>query len=189
MVAGVAGGIVAGVPSTVHALATRTSPIEATVAAGTLVLPGERRPGMLMAAALPVHAALSVGWAGVLAAILPAMVPAMPRRRAAATGAAAGLVIAAVDLGLVGRWFPRIRALPMAPQVADHVAYGLTVGWMLARRRDRRSGERRDGGLWHGSAGFVWGGFRRQLTGKGPMALTERVYLGHSSQSRCVVRA
>jgi hypothetical protein len=193
VVAGVAGGIVAGVPSTVHALATRTSPIEATVAAGTLVLPGERRPGMLMAAALPVHAALSVGWAGVLAAILPAMVPTMPRRRAAATGAAAGaaagLVIAAVDLGLVGRWFPRIRALPMAPQVADHVAYGLTVGWVLARRRDRRSGERRDGGLWRGSASFVWGGFRRQLAGKGPMALTERVYLGHSFQSRCAVRA
>jgi hypothetical protein len=139
VVAGVAGGILAGVPSTAYALATRGSPIEATVAAGTLVLPGESRPVVLMAAALPVHAALSVGWAGVLAATLP---PTPRRLAAAATGAAAGLVIAAIDLGLVGRRFPRIRALPMLPQVADHVAYGLTVGLVLARRRSRA--EQRD---------------------------------------------
>jgi hypothetical protein len=147
VVAGVAGGLMAGVPSTVHALATRRSPIEATIAAGTLMLPGERRPAVLMAAALPVHALLSVGWAGVLSATLPPLLPAVPpaplpaspRRLVAVTGAAAGaaagLVIAGVDLGLVGRWFPRIRALPMAPQIADHVAYGLTVGWVLARRQ------------------------------------------------------
>jgi hypothetical protein len=156
VVAGLAGGLVAGVPSTLYALATRRSPFAATVAAGTLVLPGERRRVVLMAAALPVHTALSVGWAGVLAAVLPtgrpAMRPAAPRRTTAtgatatgtivgaAAGAVAGLVIAAVDLGLVGRRFPRIRALPMLPQVADHVAYGLTVGWVLARRRARKPG-------------------------------------------------
>ncbi len=132
MVAGAAGGLFAGVPSTAYALATRRSPIEATVAAGTLVLPGESRPVVLIAAALPVHAALSVGWAGVLAAMLPAR---PSRGVAAAIGAAAGLVIAAVDLGLVGRRFPRIRALPMPPQVADHVAYGVTVGLVVAHRR------------------------------------------------------
>src|SRR4051812_41995717 len=93
VLAGAVGGLMAGVPSTVHALATRRSPIEATVAAGTLLLPAERRPAVLMAAAVPVHAALSVGWAAVLAVTLP-------RRRAgaagvAAAGAAAGLLIAA----------------------------------------------------------------------------------------------
>jgi hypothetical protein len=46
-----------------------------------------------------------------------------------------GLAIAALDLGIGGRLFPRIRALPPAPQVADHVAYGATVGYVLARRR------------------------------------------------------
>jgi hypothetical protein len=141
MVAGTIGGLMAAVPSTVHALATRRSPIEATMAAGTLVLPGESRPAVLMAAALPVHAALSLGWAAVLAATLP-------RRRAGvaggaaggalgAGGAAAGLIIAAIDLGLVGRRFPRIRSLPLLPQVADHVVYGLAVGWVLARRQER----------------------------------------------------
>jgi hypothetical protein len=144
VVAGLAGGLLAGVPSTAYALATRRSPLEATLAAGTLLLPGERRPAALMAAALPVHAALSVGWAGLLAAVLPAM---SRRRAAAATGAAAGLAIAAVDLGLVGRRFARIRALPMLPQVADHVAYGLTVGLVLAHRRSADNGTNGPNGL------------------------------------------
>jgi hypothetical protein len=52
----------------------------------------------------------------------------------------AGLGIAALDLGIVGRRVPRIRALPLAPQVADHLAYTETVAVVLARRRARRSG-------------------------------------------------
>jgi hypothetical protein len=57
-------------------------------------------------------------------------------RRGVVAGALAGLGIAALDLGLVGRRFPRVRALPLAPQVADHLVYGMTVGHVLARRRD-----------------------------------------------------
>lgn len=82
----------------------------------------------LLAAAVPVHGAISLAWGVVLAQTLP-------RRKTAAAGACAGLLIAALDLGFVARKFPRIRALPRGPQVADHVAYGATVGWVLARRR------------------------------------------------------
>jgi hypothetical protein len=77
---------------------------------------------------VPVHLALSLGWAAVLAATLP-------RGREAAWGAAGGLAIAALDLEVVGRAFPRVRALAQAPQWADHVAYGLTVGVVLQHRR------------------------------------------------------
>jgi hypothetical protein len=35
--------------------------------------------------------------------------------------------------------FPRIRALPQAPQVADHLAYGATVGAVLSSRRRGRT--------------------------------------------------
>jgi hypothetical protein len=44
----------------------------------------------------------------------------------------AGLAIAALDLGLVGRHRPLIRALPLLPQVADHVAFGAVAGTVLA---------------------------------------------------------
>ncbi|NUT56131.1 MAG: hypothetical protein HOQ03_09135, partial [Thermoleophilia bacterium] len=47
-----------GIPSTAHALATGRNPLEATYAAGSIVLPGETRPGRLVAAAVPVHLAL-----------------------------------------------------------------------------------------------------------------------------------
>ena len=76
---------------------------------------------------MPVHLALSLGWALVLAR-------ALPRRRPTLEGAAAGLAIAALDLGLLGRRLPAIRALPVLPQVADHVAYGAVVGAILGRR-------------------------------------------------------
>jgi hypothetical protein len=61
--------------------------------------------------------------------------------------ALAGLGIAAVDFGLVGRRarrfgrpealgrFGRIRALPLVPQLADHVLFGATVGAVVSVRR------------------------------------------------------
>jgi hypothetical protein len=59
----------------------------------------------------------------------------LPRRRSVEVGALAGLAIAALDLGAVGRRFPRVRALPLLPQLADHALYGATVGVVLDRRR------------------------------------------------------
>ena len=120
--------MVSGAPSTLYAVAAGRDPLEASLAAGSLLLPGEDRRGRLLLAAIPVHLTVSLAWAVVLAALLPP-------RRPVALGAVAGLAIAAIDLGLVGRRFRRIRALPLLPQLADHVAYGATVGAVLARCR------------------------------------------------------
>jgi hypothetical protein len=115
------------VPSTIWALSAGRDPLAATLAAGSLLLPHETRRRRLLAAAVPVHVALSLGWAVVLARILP-------RGREVTGGAIGGLGIAALDLGIGARRFPRVRALPLLPQVADHVAYGASVGFVLARR-------------------------------------------------------
>lgn len=131
-IAGAAAAVLSGAPSTTHALLTGAGPIEASLAAGTLLLPRELRPSRLLPAAIAAHGALSFGWALVLTA-------ALPRRRTVGWSVVAGLAIAALDLGIVGRRFPRIRALPLAPQVLDHVAFAATVGWVLSRRRARRA--------------------------------------------------
>jgi hypothetical protein len=128
LVAGAVAAAVSGVPSTLSALAAGRDPLEATLAAGSMLLPGETRRDRLAAAAGPVHVAVSLGWAVVLAR-------ALPRRRTIAAGAAAGLGIAALDLGVLGRLFPRVRALPLLPQLADHLVFGATVGLVLERRR------------------------------------------------------
>jgi hypothetical protein len=128
LAAGAAAAALSGIPSTAWALASGRDPLEATLAAGSLLLPGETRRTRLMAAAVPVHLVLSFGWALVLARWLP-------RRRTVAAGAVAGLGIAALDLGVVGSRFPRVRSLPLAPQLADHVVYGATVGRVVAQRR------------------------------------------------------
>lgn len=139
LAAGAIAALVSGAPSTAHAIATRHSPLAASLAAGTLLLgDDEQRASRLLPAAAAAHAALSLGWAVVLAAVLPP-------RRTAIWAAAAGLAIAALDLGIVGRHFPRIRALPLAPQIADHVTYTLTVAAVLGCRRRRSNvSSRRD---------------------------------------------
>ena len=128
LVAGALAAVVSGLPSTAWELARGGDPLAPTLAAGSILLPRERRRARLLAAAVPVHLTLSLGWGVVLARTLP-------RRHTLEAGALAGLGIAALDLGVVGRLFPRIRALALAPQLADHLAYGATVGWTLARRR------------------------------------------------------
>ncbi|MGH2757725.1 MAG: hypothetical protein ACRDI3_08055 [Actinomycetota bacterium] len=129
--AAVPAALLSGVPSTLHALLTDGDPLEASVAAGSILLPRERRRGRLLVAAIPVHLMLSIVWALVLAAVLP-------RKNPVVEGAVAGLAIAGLDLAVIGRRYPRIRALQPLPQVADHVAFGIIAAVVLARREEAR---------------------------------------------------
>ncbi len=133
--AAIPAAVLSGLPSTLHSLATRRDPLEASVAAGSLLLPKETRRGRLVIAAIPVHLALSAFWSAVVATVAP-------RKRPGLEGIVAGLCIAAIDLGFVGRHYPRIRALQPAPQLADHLAFGLLVTISLERQtqRDRERG-------------------------------------------------
>jgi hypothetical protein len=114
-----------GIPSTLHALVTGRDPLEAALAAGSVLLPRETSRAKLAAAAVPVHLALSLGWtlaldrAGV---------------RTARGGALAGLAIAALDLGIGSQMFPSVRALPLGPQLADHAAFGAVAARLLDPR-------------------------------------------------------
>lgn len=128
LAAGLAGAALAGIPSTAWSLARGEDVLDGARAAGALVLPRARRTGVLVLAAAPVHLGLSLGWAAVLAALLP-------RGAEPAWGLVAGAGIAALDLGVIGRRIPAIRALPQGRQWADHLAYGLAVGVALRLRR------------------------------------------------------
>jgi len=125
--AGLWAAALSGAPSTLHALATGRDPLEATLAAGSVVLPRETSRLRLFSAALPLHLAMSLGWALVLE---------RARVRGAARGAAAGLGIALVGLGAGSAVSTRMRSLPLLPQVADHLAYGAIVGAVLAHGGD-----------------------------------------------------
>ena len=129
--AGAVAGALSGVPSTVHAVATGRSPFDALRAAGTLLLADDAPPSAQAAAGVFAHGAISLGWGVVLAAVLP-------RRRTVVWGALAGLGVAGLDLGVLGRRWPRIRALPTLPQVADHIAFGALVGAVVSRAGRRR---------------------------------------------------
>ena len=126
--AAVVAGVLSGAPSTLDSLVRRRSPLAAIRAAGTLLGRSSVVRGGLA------HAGLSLGWTAVLTTVLPA-------RREPLWGALAGAGIAALDLGLARRRWPVIAALPTAPQVADHLAFGTLVGAVLAHDR-RAAGSR-----------------------------------------------
>jgi hypothetical protein len=119
-----------GAPSTLHALLSGRSfrstvryVYDATCAVGTLVPPG--RPGFIRGAVA--HLGISVAFGEAFARTLP-------QRRSVVWGAAAGLAIGVVNVGVIGRRFPAIRALPLIPQLADNVAFGVLFAVVADRR-------------------------------------------------------
>jgi hypothetical protein len=137
LAAGLAGAALSGVPSTVITLLEGGDPLEGGRALGKVLLPRSEQTPLLLAAGAPVHLALSLGWAGVLGAVLP-------EHDEPVLATLGGLAIAGLDLALLGRFFPPIAALPQGRQWADHVAFGLSVGVVLraTRRAGRRPGTR-----------------------------------------------
>jgi hypothetical protein len=111
--------VLSGAPSTAYTLATGGDLLESTRAAGTLL----GRPTVLRGALA--HAAVSLWWTLALYKL---------GVRTPATGAVVGAAIAGLDLGVVGRRFPAIRSLAPLPQLADHLAFGAVVGWVLSSR-------------------------------------------------------
>src|SRR5207245_3761101 len=105
---------------------------------GRVVAPGADDETLLLALGVAAHAAVSLGWGMVLAALLP-------RRHPVAAGAAAGLAIAALDLGVIGRRLGPIRHLALGPEVLAHLAYGVVAGAVLTRRRAAGRAGARDG--------------------------------------------
>lgn len=134
LVAGTVGAIVGGIPSTAYALATGRDPLEASYAAGALLLPHEERSGRLLISAAVAHGTISLFWGLVLVRMLP-------RRHPVLGGTVAGLAIAAFDLGTAGRRVERIRRLPLGPQLADHAVYGAAVGAVIARCEKRTTAQ------------------------------------------------
>jgi hypothetical protein len=124
-----------GVPSTLHALATGADALEATRAAGKMLLPQASDTRVLFTAAALVHPAVSVFWTAVFAVLLP-------RRHVAAWAIAGAAAVALLDLRAIAPLlFPAVAALPFWPQVADHLAWGALLGGTLQWRcRRARAG-------------------------------------------------
>jgi len=136
--------LVSGIPSTVHAIMTNQDPLAPTKAAGKLALPKEHRTPHLLAAAIPTHLAISLAWGYAIS---------RTKNPTTTRGALAGLAIATLDLHLPGKRLAPVRSLPKAPQLADHIAFGATVGWLLkkqpppvSKRQERQMRQKRNAG-------------------------------------------
>lgn len=124
-----------GLPSTLHALIRQRSlrsaavyVYDATRAVGTLAPPGRPAFGR----GVVVHLAISMLCGETLARTLP-------RDHSAEWGAAAGFMIGVFNVGVIGRSLPAIRGLPLVPQLADNVMFGMVFALVLDRRDRQRS--------------------------------------------------
>jgi hypothetical protein len=124
--------VFSGLPSTLHALATGGDPLEATRAAGAMLVPGGSELAVLVPAAGVAHVAVSAFWAGIFGLLLP-------RRRVAAWAVAGAAAVAVLDLGLIAPlFFPAVATLAFWPQFADHLMWGLLLGATLHYCEERR---------------------------------------------------
>jgi hypothetical protein len=126
--------LLSGIPSTLYALLTGGDAMEATRAAGAMLLPAETRLPVLLAAAAIAHSSVSFFWATVLWLTLP-------DRHTTLWAMLASVAIALLDLRLIApAFFPEVAALAFWPQLADHLMWGAcySVGLSLARPRATR---------------------------------------------------
>jgi len=134
LAAGWTATLVGGTPSTLYALATGGDPMEATLAAGGMLLPASAGTTALVVAAAVVHVCVSFFWAAILVRV-------MPRKQVILWTTTAAALIGLIDLRLIAPvFFPEVADLALGPQMADHLMWGASLGWVLARRsRTRRS--------------------------------------------------
>ena len=119
--------LLSGIPSTLYALVTGGDPLEATRAAGAMVIDADARFRALFLAAGFVHASVSLFWTLILWLVLP-------YRRTMLWALAASVAIAILDLQLIApTFFPEVAALNFWPQFADHLMWGACVGFAFAR--------------------------------------------------------
>jgi len=125
--AAVVAGLAGAVPSTLYALVTGGDGLASINAVAAIVNAEHLATGWRLAVAAAIHFAVSLLWATLLIAILP-------RRRAVLWAAAAGVLIAVLDLRVLAPpLFPEVAALAFWPQLADHVVWGVAVGVVCAR--------------------------------------------------------
>jgi hypothetical protein len=125
--------IFSGLPSTLHALSKGSDPLEATRAAGAMLLPADSALAALLAAATVAHGCVSLFWAGIFGLLLPP-------RRVLLWSVAAAAAVALLDLQVIAPLlFPTVAALPFWPQFADHLMWGALLGGTLQYRQWCRS--------------------------------------------------
>jgi hypothetical protein len=121
--------VFSGLPSTAYALFVDADPLEATWAAGGMLLPMSAPPAQLFMAAAVVHCSVSAFWTVVFGALLP-------RRHVVAWALAGSAAVALLDLRLIAPlFFPSVAALAFWPQFADHLAWGVLLGATLHRHQ------------------------------------------------------
>jgi hypothetical protein len=120
--------LLSGIPSTVHALLTGGDLLEATRAAGAMLLPAHSTTAELVVAAGFAHGGVSLFWSLLFGALLP-------RRRMTLWAVCGSAAVALLDLKVIAPMvFPAVAALPFWPQFADHLAWGALLGGTLQVR-------------------------------------------------------
>jgi hypothetical protein len=123
--------VFSGLPSTTYALIIGANPLEATWAAGGMLLSMNAPAAQLFMAAAVVHCSVSAFWTVVFGALLP-------RRHVVYWALAGSAAVAWLDLRLIAPLlFPSVATLPFWPQFADHLMWGALLGGTLQLQHAR----------------------------------------------------
>lgn len=129
LIAGAVAGVIGAIPSTVHFFVTSRD-VSAPLNALAAMVEADELPVLPRAViASIVHFTVSLFWASLLVARLP-------KDHELFYALVAGLIIALLDLEILAPlFFPEVASLAFLPQLADHLAWAGTVGWVVRTRR------------------------------------------------------
>jgi hypothetical protein len=134
-------GIFGGIPSTLLAYFTGKDILEATHAAGAMLIAADSSSTQLFMAATLVHGSLTFFWATVLTLCVP-------RKHAVSCSCILMILVGFFNLSIIApHFFPSVAALQFWPQMMDHAALGFCYGAILYWRYIRRVNYRKRHGL------------------------------------------
>ena len=121
-----------GIPSTALAYFTGKDMMEATRAAGAMLIAPDSSTSSLVLAATVVHGTLTFFWASILTLFVP-------REHAVSYSCIVMILVGIVNLCIIAPlFFPSVVALSFWPQMMDHAALGFCFGIVLRWRFVRR---------------------------------------------------
>jgi hypothetical protein len=124
--AGMLAGIFSGIPSICYFLFLGIDWTHSTKALGLIFFDASQPGFFIYASAGIIHFTVSCFWSFILRMFLP-------RKNTIIWAGFAGILIAFFDLIIIARFIPTLANLDFYPQLADHILWGIIVGFIYNR--------------------------------------------------------
>lgn len=126
LIASIIAAVASGIPSTTYFIISGQNILLSIRAIGLIFFANSYPDYLILFVSACIHLMVSLFWCILLKLLMPQTKPLF-------FGIMAGIVIAVVDILLIGSHIPAIEHLAFLPQLADHILWGLIVTFIYSQ--------------------------------------------------------